>query len=383
MQILNAKAFKRRIRKYHSLPYFAEKSANIYKERSFQYGHFNSTFKSLYDQATTRAGFWTRSEKQHVGIDLPSTENLGLIQLSALLAGKVPVFFPHEMGKDEKESVIEEFDLDCILSTSAGALHFRIEDYHVANGKVKSKILPTDLAAIFYEQTSDSWRPLPLTHENFLANIRGFMHVFKQPNKAKLFNAFELNSSYGIVSGFWVPYFFGISTFSLSEEETIENAWDKSEINSLFSEAPYVEGLEEKLSNSQWAQLDYLIMGTIPLRGTLVEKIAEHNTFISRSLGVPGGGFTVAMNTPNFEVTAISGGKPFEQQGNKEGSFGRPLPGLAAKITDTDGNELDGTSVGTIWLYGAGLCDTYKNDKGWLNTNVKGYIDEQGFLFVN
>ena len=82
-------------------------------------------------------------------------------------------------------------------------------------------------------------------------------------------------------------------------------------------------------------------------------------------------------------MVAISGGRPFLQEGNKPGSFGRPLPGLSARILEISKKELHAGEIGFISLFGSSVCNDYLDDEGWLNTNIHGHLDEQGFLFVD
>jgi acyl-coenzyme A synthetase/AMP-(fatty) acid ligase len=88
------------------------------------------------------------------------------------------------------------------------------------------------------------------------------------------------------------------------------------------------------------------------------------------------------MNTPDYEVVGIGGGKPMLQEGSQKGSIGRPLPGIGIKILDEFGAELASREVGDLYVYGAAVNSDYKNDQGWLDAKIKASVDEKGFLYI-
>lgn len=70
-------------------------------------------------------------------------------------------------------------------------------------------------------------------------------------------------------------------------------------------------------------------------------------------------------------------------------SQGRPIPGIAVKIMDDNGEELPAGEVGVVWLKGANICEYYYHmdsrlitKEGWLNTGDMGYMNEDFYLFI-
>jgi len=73
-------------------------------------------------------------------------------------------------------------------------------------------------------------------------------------------------------------------------------------------------------------------------------------------------------------------------------SIGRPLPDVLVKIVDEQGNELPPFKVGDIVAKGPRIMTGYWRDEektahaftpdGWLKTGDKGYIDEEGYIFL-
>lgn len=81
---------------------------------------------------------------------------------------------------------------------------------------------------------------------------------------------------------------------------------------------------------------------------------------------------------------------------NKQGSVGKPLPGIKLKIVDSSGKELGSNNLGEVLISGDAIALGYLNDPEttkkvfvkdengvvWLHTGDLGYLDEEGFLFL-
>lgn len=70
------------------------------------------------------------------------------------------------------------------------------------------------------------------------------------------------------------------------------------------------------------------------------------------------------------------------------GSVGRTLPSLELRVVDSSGTELAAGSPGEIWVRGPQISGEYVagsvlDESGWFHTNDEGYLDDDGFLFVN
>ena len=77
------------------------------------------------------------------------------------------------------------------------------------------------------------------------------------------------------------------------------------------------------------------------------------------------------------------------EKGNRAGSVGVPIPGLAVKIEPEE--EEDGKEIGEILVRGPSVMKGYFDDKqatdevmrdGWFCTGDYGYIDDDGYIFI-
>ncbi|MDB5430886.1 MAG: long-chain fatty acid--CoA ligase [Caulobacter sp.] len=68
-------------------------------------------------------------------------------------------------------------------------------------------------------------------------------------------------------------------------------------------------------------------------------------------------------------------------------SVGRPLPSLELEIRDEAGHQVGAGVVGEVWVRGEQISGEYASgkavrDDGWFATKDAGWLDEEGFLFV-
>ena len=94
---------------------------------------------------------------------------------------------------------------------------------------------------------------------------------------------------------------------------------------------------------------------------------------------------TVAVLTADDHRTAMSSDDP--QVRRRLGSVGRPLPSLELEIRDPDGKVLPAGQSGEVYVRGEQISGEYLHrkvlqDDGWFATNDAGWMDDDGYLFV-
>lgn len=94
---------------------------------------------------------------------------------------------------------------------------------------------------------------------------------------------------------------------------------------------------------------------------------------------------TVAVLTAEDHRAAIASGDPNVRR--RLGSVGRPLPSLELEIRGPDGAVLPPGVSGEVYVRGEQIAGEYLHrkviaDDGWFATNDAGWMDEEGYLFV-
>ncbi len=145
----------------------------------------------------------------------------------------------------------------------------------------------------------------------------------------------------------------------------------------------YVRGCEPR----DFASLDVVVSGAEKLPKELADEF-------EKKFGVrPVEGYGTTELSPLVSVN-IPPSRSIDnfQADRKEGTVGRPVPGVTAKITDLDtGQELSAGKPGMLWITGPNVMKGYLDqpaktaeviDRGWYKTGDVAFIDDEGFINI-
>lgn len=95
---------------------------------------------------------------------------------------------------------------------------------------------------------------------------------------------------------------------------------------------------------------------------------------------------TISVLTPEDHRSALSSSDP--ELRRRLGSVGRPLPSVELEIRDVGGDVVPAGTRGEIYVRGEQVAGEYLGrnvltDDGWFPTNDAGYVDEDGFLYLD
>ena len=95
---------------------------------------------------------------------------------------------------------------------------------------------------------------------------------------------------------------------------------------------------------------------------------------------------TIAVLTPEEHRTAMASSDPGVHR--RLVSVGRPLPSIELEIRGPDGEVLATGERGEIYVRGEQVAGEYMGrsvltDEGWFPTNDAGYLDQDGFLYLD
>jgi acyl-CoA synthetase (AMP-forming)/AMP-acid ligase II len=95
---------------------------------------------------------------------------------------------------------------------------------------------------------------------------------------------------------------------------------------------------------------------------------------------------TIAVLGPDDHRDALASADPSARR--RLGSAGRPLPTVELEIRGPDGEVLPGGERGEIYVRGEQIAGEYLGrsllvDGGWFPTNDAGYLDDEGYLFLD
>jgi acyl-[acyl-carrier-protein]-phospholipid O-acyltransferase/long-chain-fatty-acid--[acyl-carrier-protein] ligase len=168
--------------------------------------------------------------------------------------------------------------------------------------------------------------------------------------------------------------------------ETIET----HKLQLLITTPTFLRAFLRKAKPEQLRSLKMVVTGAEKLPLDLLREFeAKFGLQVSEGYGMTEASPVVAVNLFDEAPSKMN---PDGVLGRKIGSVGRMVPGLTARIRDTEtGEDLDIFQSGMLWLRGANVFEGYFKETdqttavlqdGWYKTGDIGRLDEDGFLFI-
>jgi acyl-[acyl-carrier-protein]-phospholipid O-acyltransferase/long-chain-fatty-acid--[acyl-carrier-protein] ligase len=263
-----------------------------------------------------------------------------------------------------------------------------IQEYWLLGlGKHKSADMAT---VIFSSGSTGEPKGVMLTHGNIAANAESMIQAIDPNTKDRLMGILPFFHSFGYTVTLWVPLQVGASAIfhpnPLQAREIGETC--KNYRSTLFLATPtFLRSYLKRCDKDDFKSLRLLVCGAEKLPLLLAQEFQEKFGV----LPLEGYGCTelspvVAANVPDWQEDAQ------RQIGNKPGTIGRPLPGVAARVVKRDTKEpLPMGEEGLLLVNGANVMKGYLNRdeltqqklwNGWYITGDLARIDEDGFVTI-
>ncbi|MCC6543835.1 MAG: MFS transporter [Nitrospirae bacterium] len=363
------------------------------------------------------------------GIMLPASVGGALANVAALMAGKSVVNLNYTAGKDAIASSIRQSGIKTILTSrlfleKAGMKEMEgmvfLEDlmggvstfrkiFTAAVGRLfplrflniyinHGKSMPDDLAyLIFAGGNTGIPKGIMLSHHNIISNIEGIDQVFNLTKEDRLIGVLPLFLSIGVTATVWFPLItgFGVAYHSNPMEAgTIGEMVSRHKATILISTPAYCSSYIDKCTREEFSTLRYAVVAGEKLHESIAVEFREKfGLDLLEGYGSTEMGPVVSVNTPDIVHGDIS------QTGNKPGTAGHPLPGVAVKVVDVDtGADLPSGKEGILLVKGPGQMMGYlgqgiKADRragyreeemrdGWYVTGDIAVIDSDGFITI-
>ena len=378
---------------------------------------------------------------EKVGILLPPSAGGALVNLAVTISGKVAVNLNYTAGQDARSFAVEQCGIKCVISSrrfmeKAGISDALdgvvfLEDIAVGisslakiKAYLKARFLPMallakglrhcgdDLAAIIFSSGS-SGRPkgVMLSHHNIISNIEAVRMVVQLRSDDNLCGVLPFFHCFGFNCGLWLPLISGVSVSFVAnplDGPLVGQSVRENRSTILFTPPTFLLNYIRRVNREDFSSLRLVVGGAEKLKKHLADMFEDK--FGIRPL--EGYGATelspvVALNIPDVQADGVY------QVGNKEGSVGHPVPGVAAKISSLETKEsLDVGKEGLLLVKGPNVMlgylnpvrDTPKGDghrrrpvsngmnmedktdevlkDGWYNTADLAKIDADGFITI-
>jgi acyl-[acyl-carrier-protein]-phospholipid O-acyltransferase/long-chain-fatty-acid--[acyl-carrier-protein] ligase len=362
-----------------------------------------------------------------VGLLLPPSVPAALVNLAALLMGKVPVNLNYTVSEDTLASCIRQCDIRTVVSSRAflDKLKLRVPGrvalLEELAGRAEARpalgeklaamglawLLPCRLlervlgcrktpglddvaTVIFSSGSTGDPKGVMLTHYNVGSNIQQLEQVFALTCKDRLLGVLPFFHSFGFTGTLCLPAVLGVPVVFYPnplEAKAIGTLVSQYAVTFLLATPTFLQLYMRGCAAEDFGSLRVVMTGAEKLPERLAAAFEEQ--FGIRPL--EGYGCTecspvVAVNTPDFRSAG------FRQVGSKRGRIGQPLPGICARIVDPQSfQDLCAGQSGLLLVQGPNVMKGYlgRPEKtaealrdGWYVTGDVAAMDEDGFLRI-
>jgi len=235
-----------------------------------------------------------------------------------------------------------------------------------------------DLATVCFSQdASGKLRGCLMSHRNLAATVSSLARTYDLSSRDQINSEFQFDHCIGLTFSLWMPLCLGITAayrYSSVPTQTAEEVIAARNGHQCFL-LRNCEGRSQQLSLIDSVMLD---------RVQQAIENGEQRSFAAYCSTELGG--IVATNVPDKTLEG------FTQIGNKPGTVGQPLAGMAARIVHPETFEpLPAEAEGLLQFRSASLMQGYLGDDeatqrvirdGWFSTGDTARIDEQGFITI-
>ena len=358
----------------------------------------------------------TRGQEK-VGLLLPASVGGALANIAVSLLGKVGVNLNFTSSAEAMRSAVRQCEMSTIVSSRAflqklegfeppeGTLFLEDVAKEITTGRkivalLKARFLPArmlldrvpgpeDLATVVFSSGSTGEpKGVMLTHHNILSNIEAFLMVFPFRREDGMCAVLPFFHSFGFTCTLWCPLLTGFRAHyhpNPLDAATVASMVREERLTILLATPTFLISYMRKATAEDFSSLRGVIVGAEKLRRKTAD--AFEKKFGVRPL--EGYGTTELSPVASLNVPDEGVGRA-RQTGDKHGTIGHPIPGVAMKIVDAESYaEMPEGEEGLLMVKGPNVMKGYLGmpektaevlRDGWYDTGDIGTMDEDGFV---
>lgn len=250
---------------------------------------------------------------------------------------------------------------------------------------------PADLVTIIFSSGSTGMpKGVMLTHKNIAANTESVVQAIDPGPADKLFGILPLFHSFGYTVTLWVPLQVGASILFYPDPRQGKEIGElcRQHRCTIFLTTPtLLRFCLRRAEADDFRTVRILMLGAEKMPAGLADEFqAKFGVRPLEGYGCTELSPAAIVNVPDWEEDGV------RQIGNKPGTIGQPLPGIAAKIVDPETMEpLPQGEPGMLLVYGGNVMAGYLGKPevtrevirdGWYVTGDLAKYDEDGFITI-
>jgi acyl-[acyl-carrier-protein]-phospholipid O-acyltransferase/long-chain-fatty-acid--[acyl-carrier-protein] ligase len=242
---------------------------------------------------------------------------------------------------------------------------------------------------IFTSGSTGRPKGVVLTHENIVSNIRAFESAVHLDRDDVLLGILPFFHAFGYTVTLWAPLILDVAGayhFNPLDARQVGKLCQENKATILLSTPTFLRSYIKRIEPAEFATLDVVVVGAEKMPIPVAEAFEKR--FGVRP--VEGYGATelapvAAVNIPPTRSRTV-------EVDLREGSIGKPLPGVRARVVDPETLvELPIETEGMLEVTGPNLMQGYLDDPdktaevvkdGWYITGDMARIDPEGFIYI-
>ncbi len=253
-----------------------------------------------------------------------------------------------------------------------------------------AKIDMQDMVTIIFTSGSTG-RPkgVVLTHENIVSNIRAFESAVHLDRDDVLLGILPFFHAFGYTVTLWAPLILDVAGayhFNPLDARQVGKLCQETKATILLSTPTFLRSYIKRVEPADFATLDVVVVGAEKM------PIPVADAFEKRFGVRPVEGYGATELAPVAAVNIPPTRSRTAEADLREGSIGKPLPGVRARVVDPETLvELPLETEGMLEVTGPNLMQGYLDDPdktaevvkdGWYITGDMARIDPDGFIYI-
>jgi acyl-[acyl-carrier-protein]-phospholipid O-acyltransferase/long-chain-fatty-acid--[acyl-carrier-protein] ligase len=252
------------------------------------------------------------------------------------------------------------------------------------------RLKPDDLLTVIFTSGSTGQpKGVMLSYRNIGANAQAIGEVVQLSSSDVLLGILPMFHCFGYTVSLWSVLALDIKAayhFSPLEAQQIGKLCQKHSVTIMLSTPTFLRSYLKRIGAEQLSALDVVVAGAEKLSPDLCEAFEQ-------KFGVrPVEGYGATETSPLVSVNMPPSRARQPGQGLKEGTVGRPVPGVTVRVLDPESDaEMPVDQPGMLWVKGDNVMQGYLNQPeltaevirdGWYKTGDLAKVDADGFITI-